>query len=431
MYLSKFLMNLSAIFTAAIARRPRLCYSIYKSMRNSKEAAVLDTIYLDNASTTFPKPVCVPEAMLRYITGCGSNIARGGYSAAYSAEEMVFETRERICSLFGGEDSRCVVFTKNVTESLNVLLKGLLRPGDHVLVSSMEHNAVMRPLRQLEAQGVSFSRIPCRADGTLIAEAAEPLLRPSTRAVVMTHASNVCGTLLPIAEMGELCRRHGLLFLVDSAQTAGVFPIDMHAMHISALAFTGHKGLYGPQGTGGFVLRPELAAQLTPLIAGGTGSMSHTEFMPDFLPDRFEAGTMNLPGLAGLHAALGFLSETGMDAIRAHEAALTERFLAALRPMAAEGRVRLLGHPGAEGRTGVVSIQTPGRDPAWTAEALDTRFGVQTRVGLHCAPSAHRTLGTFPTGTLRFSFGWFNTEADIDAAAAALDLLTREDAHGL
>ena len=177
--------------------------------------------------------------------------------------------------------------------------------------------------------------------------------------------------------------------------------------------------------------RPELAAQLTPLIAGGTGSMSHTEFMPDFLPDRFEAGTMNLPGLAGLHAALGFLSETGMDAIRAHEAALTERFLAALRPMAAEGRVRLLGLPGADGRTGVVSIQTPGRDPAWTAEALDTRFGVQTRVGLHCAPSAHRTLGTFPTGTLRFSFGWFNTEADIDAAAAALDLLTREDAHGL
>ena len=261
MYLSEFLMNLSAIFTAAIARRPRLCYSIYKSMRNSKEAAVLDTIYLDNASTTFPKPACVPEAMLRYITGCGSNIARGDYSAAYSAEEMVFETRERICSLFGGEDSRCVVFTKNVTESLNVLLKGLLRPGDHVLVSSMEHNAVMRPLRQLEAQGVTFSRIPCCADGTLIAEAAEPLLRPSTRAVVMTHASNVCGTLLPIAEMGELCRQHGLLFLVDSAQTAGVFPIDMQAMHISALAFTGHKGLYGPQGTGGFVLRPELAAQ--------------------------------------------------------------------------------------------------------------------------------------------------------------------------
>ena len=431
MYLSKFLMNLSAIFTAAIARRPRLCYSIYKSMRNSKEAAVLDTIYLDNASTTFPKPACVPEAMLRYITGCGSNIARGGYSAAYSAEEMVFETRERICSLFGGEDSRCVVFTKNVTESLNVLLKGLLRPGDHVLVSSMEHNAVMRPLRQLEAQGVTFSRIPCRADGTLIAEAAEPLLRPSTRAVVMTHASNVCGTLLPIAAVGAFCQEHGLRFFVDSAQTAGVFPIDMEAMHIDALAFTGHKGLLGPQGIGGFALREDLAAELSPLIAGGTGSLSHTEFMPDFLPDRFEAGTMNLPGIAGLHAALGFLADTGLDAIRAHELSLTQRFLSGLAPLCAAERVKLLGLPGIEGRAGVVSIQTPGRDLADIAFALDDRFGIQTRVGLHCAPAAHQTLGSFPTGSIRFSFGFFNTEADVDAALAALDILTKEAHHGL
>lgn len=388
-------------------------------------------IYLDNSSTTFPKPPVVVKAIARYLTDCGVNVSRGGYRAAYAAEDLVFSTRERLAALFRAPDCKCVCFTKNVTESLNVLLKGLLRPGDHVLVSSMEHNAVMRPLRQLEAKGVSFSRVPCRPDGTLIFETMAGLLQPNTRLVVMTHASNVCGTLLPIAAVGAFCQEHGLRFFVDSAQTAGVFPIDMEAMHIDALAFTGHKGLLGPQGIGGFALREDLAAELTPLIAGGTGSLSHTEFMPDFLPDRFEAGTMNLPGIAGLHAALGFLADTGLDTIRAHELALTERFLSGLAPLCAAERVKLLGLPGIEGRAGVVSIQTPGRDLADIAFALDDRFGIQTRVGLHCAPAAHQTLGSFPTGSIRFSFGFFNTEADVDAALAALDILTKEAHHGL
>ena len=388
-------------------------------------------IYLDNASTTFPKPACVAQAMLDYLTRCGSNVSRGGYRSAYAAEELVFSTRERLAALFHAPDCKCVCFTKNVTESLNVLLKGVLHPGDHVLVSSMEHNAVMRPLRQLEAQGVTFSRIPCRPDGTLISEAMEGLLQPNTRLVVMTHASNVCGTLLPIAEVGAFCAAHGLRFFVDSAQTAGVFPIDMEAMHIDALAFTGHKGLLGPQGLGGFALREDLAAELTPLLAGGTGSLSHTELMPDFLPDRFEAGTMNLPGIAGLHAALAFLSDTGLDAIRAHELTLTGRFLSGLAPLCAAERIKLLGPPGIVGRVGVVSIQTPGRDLADVAFALDDRFGIQTRVGLHCAPAAHRTLVSFPTGSIRFSFGYFNTEADVDAALSALDTLTKEAPHGL
>ena len=247
----------------------------------------------------------------------------------------------------------------------------------------------------------------------------------------MSHASNVCGTLLPIAAVGAFCQEHGLRFFVDSAQTAGVFPIDMEAMHIDALAFTGHKGLLGPQGIGGFALREDLAAELTPLIAGGTGSLSHTEFMPDFLPDRFEAGTMNLPGIASLHAALGFLADTGLDIIRAHELSLTQRFLSGLAPLCAAERVKLLGLPGIEGRAGVVSIQTPGRDLADIAFALDDRFGIQTRVGLHCAPAAHQTLGSFPTGSIRFSFGFFNTEADVYAALAALDILTKEAHHGL
>lgn len=387
-------------------------------------------IYLDNASTSFPKPACVPDAVYRYMTACGSNVSRGGYRSAYSAEELVFETRERLCALFHGGDARCVVFTPNITTSLNLLLKGFLHPGDHVLVSSMEHNAVMRPLRQLEAAGVMFDRVPCNPDGTMRLSEAEALVRENTKLFVCLHASNVCGTLLPIKEIGAFCLRHQLRFFLDSAQTAGVFPIDMQACHIDAVAFTGHKGLLGPQGTGGIVLREDLAQELTPLLAGGTGSMSHTEFMPEFLPDRFEPGTMNLPGLAGLHAALGFLMETGLDTIRAHELALTKRFLERIQPMQADGRLQILGLPGTENRAGVVSVQTTARDCADTAAELDETFGISTRVGLHCAPAAHQTLGTFPTGTIRFSFGFFNTEDDADRAAAALDALTKEAAHG-
>ena len=387
-------------------------------------------IYLDNGSTSFPKPPCVPDAVYRYMTACGSNISRGGYASAYGAEELVFETREQLRRLFGGEDASCVVFTPNITTSLNMLLKGFLRPGDHVLVSSMEHNAVMRPLRQLEQQGISFSRIPCREDGTLLLDAMDALVRENTKAIVCLHASNVCGTLLPIEEIGAFCKRRGLKFFLDSAQSAGVFPIDMQKMNLDAVAFTGHKGLLGPQGTGGIVLRQELSHMLTPLIAGGTGSMSHTEFMPDFLPDHLEAGTMNLPGIAGLHAALGFLEETGLDTIRAHELALTGRFLTGLSSLAEDGRVRIIGLPGLNGRTGVVSIQTPQHELADIAAALDERFGIATRVGLHCAPAAHQTLGTFPTGTIRFSFGFFSTEQEIDCAVQALDQLTREGSHG-
>lgn len=388
-------------------------------------------IYLDNGSTSFPKPACVPDAVFRYMTACGSNVGRGGYEAAYDAEELVFETRERLCTLFHGEDARCAVFTPNITVSLNVLLKGFLHPGDHVLVSSMEHNAVMRPLRQLEAQGVTFDRVPCREDGTLPLEAAEHLLRENTKLFVCLHASNVCGTLLPVTEIGAFCKRHHLRFFLDSAQTAGVFPIDMQKMNLDAVAFTGHKGLLGPQGTGGIVMREDLSKALTPLLSGGTGSMSHTEFMPEFLPDRFEAGTMNLPGIAGLHAALGFLQETGLDTIRAHELGLTKRFLDGIAPLAEEGRLRLIGLPGIENRTGVVSLQMPKHELAEIAAALDERFGISTRVGLHCAPAAHKTLGTFPTGAIRFSFGFFNTEEDVDCAVSALGTLTKEASHGL
>lgn len=377
-------------------------------------------LYLDNASTTFPKPEAVPQAVYRYMTTQGANINRGCYDSAYDVEELVFETRQRLAQLFGGGDCKNVVFTKNVTESLNVILKGFLKPGDHVLVSSMEHNAMMRPVRQLEALGVSFDRIPCTGTGELKLEMLESLLKPNTRAIAMMHASNVCGTVLPIAQVGAFAHAHGLKFIVDCAQTAGVLPVDMQAMHIDALAFTGHKGLLGPQGIGGFILKEDMIASIDPLLSGGTGSISHTEEIPDFMPDRFEPGTMNLPGIVGLHAGLQWLEETGIDAIREHELSLTARFLEGLEPMERDGLLRVIGKRSCEDRTGVVSIQTLTKELSQAAYELDAGYGVMTRVGLHCAPSAHMTLGTYPTGTIRFSFGWWNTAEEVDEALNAL-----------
>ena len=387
----------------------------------------MQKIYLDQASTSFPKAPGTAEAVSRFITECGCNIARGGYAGAYSAEELVFDTRTLVKQLFGGGDEKNAVFTKNVTESLNILLKGFLRPGDHVLVSSMEHNAVMRPLIQLEKKGVRFTRVPCAADGSMDPADAEARIEPATKAVVMLHASNVCGTVLPAAEIGAICRAHGIRFILDAAQTAGVLPVSMDDTGADAIAFTGHKGLLGPQGTGGILIRDDLAAETEPLIAGGTGSISHTEEIPDFLPDRFEAGTLNLPGIAGLNAALSWLASRPAGSILAHELKLTERFLRKMEELEKEGHIRIIGKRDIKDRTGVVSIVPLHRDPAEVGFLLDDRYGIATRVGLHCAPAAHRTLGTWPTGTVRFSFGIFNTEAETDEAAEAVAALCREE----
>ena len=385
----------------------------------------MEKYYLDNASTTFPKPDVVPQAVYRYMTEAGCNINRGCYDGAYDVEEIVFETRQMLAELFNGGDCKNVVFTKNVTESLNVILKGFLKPGDHVLVSSMEHNAMMRPIRQLEQLGVQFDRIPCNVRGELELDALEVMIRPNTRAIAMMHASNVCGTVLPIGQVGEFCHTHGMKFIVDCAQTAGVLPIDMEAMHIDALAFTGHKGLLGPQGIGGFILKEEMIGLIDPLLSGGTGSISHTEEIPEFMPDRFEPGTMNLPGIIGLHAGLGWLSDRGIDTVRDHELTLTARFLEGLFPLEEQGLLRIIGKRDCVDRTGVVSIQTLTKELSQAAFELDADFGIMTRVGLHCAPSAHMTLETFPTGAIRFSFGWANTEEEVDRALNALEQILR------
>ena len=382
----------------------------------------MNRIYLDQASTSFPKAPGVAQAMMDYLTMNGSNVNRGCYSSAYSAEEVIYETRQLLAELFHFSRCKNVIFTPNITTSLNFILKGLLKPGNHILVSAMEHNAVMRPIVQLAACGISFDRIPCRKDGSMLLEQVEPLIRPETKAIVTLHASNVCGTRMPLTALGEICQRHHLYFIVDSAQTAGIVPIDMTASHIDALAFTGHKGLRGPQGTGGFLVTEELAEQMEPLISGGTGSVSHTEEIPDFLPDRFEPGTPNMPGIYGLHKALLFLKiKNHMQTSYEKEEALTSYFLQQLFALDdTEKQIRIIGKKDLTDRNAVVSIQTPEMDMAQVAWQLDSEYGIMTRVGLHCAPNAHKTLGTYPAGTIRFSFGPENTQEELDAAIYGL-----------
>lgn len=381
----------------------------------------MNRIYLDQASTSFPKAPGVAQAMMDYLTMNGVNVNRGCYSSAYSAEEVIYETRQLLAKLFHFFKCKNVIFTPNVTTSLNFILKGFLKPGDHILVSAMEHNAVMRPVVQLASSGISFDRIPCRTDGSMILEKVEELIRPETKAIVTLHASNVCGTRMPLDALGEICQRHQLYFVVDSAQTAGIVPINMDKMHIDALAFTGHKGLRGPQGTGGFLVSQELAEQMEPLISGGTGSVSHTEEIPNFMPDRFESGTPNLPGIYGLHEALLFLKTHSLQAINEKELSLTGYFLEQLQTLDDTGRhIRIIGKKDLTDRNAVVSIQTPEMDMAQVAWQLDSEYGIMTRVGLHCAPNAHKTLGTYPAGTIRFSFGPENTQEELDAAIYGL-----------
>lgn len=374
-------------------------------------------VYLDNAATSFPKPKAVSEAMIHFIEDIGANVGRGNYRSAYSADEVVYDTRERLKSLFGANDSKNVIFTPNVTYALNIILKGFLKPGDHVLVSAMEHNAVMRPLTQLAHEGVAFDRIPCTQEGTLIVETMLSLVKPNTKAVILMHASNVSGTIMPLEEVGHFCQRHRLKLIVDAAQTAGVLPIDMKAMNIDALAFTGHKGLMGPQGIGGFVVTDEMALSIEPLISGGTGSLSHSEEVPMVMPDRFEAGTLNLPGIFGLSAALKVLDEVGINVIHEREMHLAELFIKGLETIPA---VTVIGPKDMTHRVSVVSIGIRTKDIALVAHELDKTYGIMTRVGLHCSPIAHKSLGTYPVGTLRFSFGYFNTEEDVTYALEAL-----------
>ena len=382
----------------------------------------MNYIYLDNASTTFPKAPNVASAISNYITNRGININRGSYALAYDVEDIIYTTRQRLNTLFNGHDPSPVIFTQNVTMSLNMVIKGLLKAGDHVLVSSMEHNAVMRPLTQLLDEGITFDCIPCDTTGSIQVETIESLIRPNTVAIIINHASNVCGTAQPIESIGPICNAHNLHFILDAAQTAGVIPIDVKACHIDALCFTGHKGLLGPQGIGGIILTKEMAQTLTPLIAGGTGSFSHLETMPTHMPDAFEAGTLNLPGIIGLNEGLSYIESVGMENIHNHELALTKAFLEGLRSI---NGVTIIGKQDIQDRTAVVSITIDDMDPASIAYELESTYHIMTRVGLHCAPRAHQTLGTYPEGTVRFSFGYANRHEDVEAALSALNTIVK------
>lgn len=382
----------------------------------------MDYIYLDNASTSFPKAPTVATAMSDYITNRGININRGSYSLAYDVEDIIYTTRQRLNTLFNGHDPSHVIFTQNVTMSLNIVIKGLLKAGDHVLVSSMEHNAVMRPLTQLLDKGITFDIISCDKTGSIQLESMDSLIRPNTVAMIINHASNVCGTIQPLESIGSICKAHNLQFIVDAAQTAGVIPIDVKACHIDALCFTGHKGLLGPQGIGGIILTKEMAQTLIPLIAGGTGSFSHLETMPTHMPDAFEAGTLNLPGIMGLNEGLSYIESQGMENIHNHELGLTQAFLEGLQSI--DG-INIVGKQNIQTRTAVVSITIDGMDPANIAYELESTYHIMTRVGLHCAPRAHQTLGTYPEGTVRFSFGYANTHKDVKSALSALHRIVK------
>lgn len=368
-------------------------------------------IYFDNAATSFPKPKVVADAVYNYITSIGANINRGNYHSAHKTEEIVFETRKKISKFFGCENSENVVFTKNITESINLVLNGLLKNGDHVIATQMDHNAVLRPLNNLkETRDIEFSLASCDRDGYLCLFTLEKLIKDNTKAIIVPHASNVCGTIFPLKEIGEICKKHSILLIVDAAQTAGIVPIDMKEIGIDILTFTGHKGLLGLQGIGGIVFNNEIYKDFSPLIFGGTGTMSDLPTMPEFLPDKFEAGTQNLPAICSLNSSIDYINETGIDNIFKKEKALKKLFIDNVKQLKG---VEVIGYNEFVPSVAVVSLNLSCADNAELAEYLDTNYSIMTRCGLHCAPNAHKALGTFPKGTIRFSFNHFNTEEEI------------------
>jgi cysteine desulfurase family protein len=386
---------------------------------------VLVAIYLNNAATTWPKPQVVPKAMYDFLTSRGANLARGAAAKRdLCTMDMVMCCRENIAKIFDGfqeADPRYVTFTSNITESLNLVLKGYLRKGMKVVTSSMEHNASMRPLRRLEQKGIiEMTVIECDKEGVLhLEDLRSALEKGSFDLMVFTHASNICGTVQDLTGIAGLCNEFNVPLVLDTAQTAGVIPISATELNLAALCFTGHKGLMGPQGMGGIVWRPDFAEKVDWFIEGGTGSFSHLEFQPDMMPDKFEAGTPNLPGIAGLLAATQWLMEETIEKVHARETELGQMLLDGLKQMPG---IQLAGKMTMEGRLPVFPINFSGRDHAEVASLLAEEPGIETRPGLHCAPTAHKTIGTWESGgAMRVSVGYFNTPEEINTFLQALE----------
>jgi cysteine desulfurase family protein len=375
-------------------------------------------IYLDNAATSWPKPPEVAQAMVAFMERAGGNPGRSGHRLSVAAGRVVYDTREALAELFHAEDPLRVVLSPNITYALNLALLGLLTPGDRVVTTGVEHNSVMRPLRSLQASGVELVVVPCGAGGRVDLTAMSEALRPGTTLAVVNHASNVVGTLAPVAEIAEMAHSVGALCIVDAAQTAGVLPIDVQALGVDVLAFTGHKGLLGPTGTGGMVIAPHLSpVRFRPAFTGGTGSRSEEELPPQIFPDRLEPGTPNAVGIAGLGAAVRYLLARGVGEVRCHEVALTERLTTGLKAVPG---VTVYGPERAEDRTATVSIRIEGMSVSTVGWRLDEEYEILCRVGLHCSPATHKTLGTFPEGTARLSAGIFTTPDEIDRALGAV-----------
>ena len=376
----------------------------------------MKTTYLDNAATSFPKPEGVSAAMKAYMDTVGATINRSVYGAAQDAGLETLLLRESLKKFFHFPDPVThVILTPGATAGLNMVIKGYLKPGDHCIVSSMEHNAVMRPLLQLA--GVEYDRIQANREGLITPADVESLIKPNTKLLIMAHGSNVCGAVQDAAAVGEICRKHGIAFALDVAQTTGHIDIDFEGWGLSALVAPGHKGLLGPSGIGVMLLADKFAKELDPLIAGGTGSASDSEYLPDYLPDRFESGTPNLPGIYGLAASMRFLQAEGLAKLHAHEMQLCKRFMDGVAKIPG---VAICGPQGLDNRVGVISLDFIGQDNAEVAYRLEMDHGILTRCGLHCAPSAHKSLDTFPRGTVRFSLGFASTEEDVDTALAAI-----------
>lgn len=383
-------------------------------MRPAKDSV----IYFDNAATSWPKPPVVREAMVDFLDRVGANPGRSGHRMAVDAARIVYDAREAVAELVNAPDPLHVTFGLNITEGLNLALRGCLRPGDHVITSSIEHNSVMRPLRALEQQDVELTVLSCSQEGLLSPADVEAALKPNTAMIVLNHASNMVGTLLPIREVGRIARRHGITFLVDAAQTGGAYPIDMQADQIDMLAFTGHKGLYGPMGTGGLIFGQRLEMGcFVPLKRGGTGSRSELEEQPAFLPDMAESGTPNAVGLAGLNASVRWILAYGIEAIQEHEVKLTQQLIDGLREIPG---VTVYGCLDASRQTATVSFNVEGVEPSEVGLRLCDEFNLMCRVGLHCTPAAHKTVGTFPVGTVRFGLGLMNTAEEVQAALDAV-----------
>lgn len=384
---------------------------------------MMKPIYFDNAATSWPKPDVMIKAMIDFNSGVGANPGRSGHRLSVEASRIIFDAREAIASIMGADDPDSIVFMRNATEGLNTILRGFLKSGDHVITSSMEHNSVMRPLRAAEKEGVELSIVKCSPAGDISPDDITASIKDNTRMIIITHASNVTGTIMPIAAIADIAGKHGITLCVDASQTVGSVPIDVINDGIDILVFTGHKSLYGPQGTGGFYIRKGLEKSVEPLERGGTGSRSEFEEHPEFMPDRFESGTPNTIGIAGLGATAGYIYGIGIENIRNKEIGLTRMFMDGISSI--EG-VKVYGNPDAAMRTSLVSFNIDGMTPSDVSYYLDERFNIMSRPGLHCAPSAHRTIGTFPYGTVRFSFGLFTTEEEIDAAVKAIDMLCKD-----